>query len=810
MAKITTYTDLNEGTEYTNSLAGSTVQLSVAGNLSNDGVTGQALFSAEEAEWKAGTNNNKYRFPFFNTVGELAQLFEMRGGWTAADATTLTLIRDSGLRYRSGYDSDSTVTQEWCCLVQSGTFEESGSDAYYLRPSDGTTKVDFNFSDEFNELVKIYDSGGSDDRASLKVYKRSEGYTYAYYDLVLSQELSTILPVSYLVPMSTEADSNWGTTDANVAADAPYTGIVCYTSLTGTVFDAASAKSYVLNEVGQDGAGRWFICSGAGTLDASGVADYTANGGSGTFVTYTGEREIPSGGGVYYAYNKIISGTTATQQQIWEKHQYQLRQTGDIDAHVSVSSIGNITTSLLSWEGGITVTATGVMVDNYQASEQSNYRFTDVGGTRRSIPSSNTAATSGIVANSYLQVSNETAAASSSWASTTVYSVGDRRLRTTGRGTESTGGLYLRCTTAGTSAGSEPTWSTTPGATTADGTAVWTTMSILVEDGLQASDWSLSYTEGEEFFSGDTYDYRVMRQSTTTYYKPVDGTGIAGATGFTILLAQESWDDVEDWAWDSSTITKYTLDGTNIDIDITGSGTGAKTELVSWWASQLMTSAGMFNFWAAYVVESSASVKQDVSVVDVVIEKTSAGNFQFTDNDVRYYRSDFSTPYDTTGNSIFMDYSGVPLIKTTGGTSLTAAESAAVLQIPGLVTDVGSPVGTDIATDIANVQTDTTAILADTSDMQPKLGTPAVDVSADIAALPTAAENADKLLLRSIASGSDAGRLVQDALRANRNRVVVDADAGTIIVYQEDDTTIAWQGTIATGERDPINSVDPA
>lgn len=58
------------------------------------------------------------------------------------------------------------------------------------------------------------------------------------------------------------------------------------------------------------------------------------------------------------------------------------------------------------------------------------------------------------------------------WAASTAYSVGDlrRQLATPAFGNE----RVFRCTTAGTSGGSEPAWSLTKNSTTADGTAVWT------------------------------------------------------------------------------------------------------------------------------------------------------------------------------------------------------------------------------------------------------------------------------------------------------------------------------------------------
>lgn len=79
----------------------------------------------------------------------------------------------------------------------------------------------------------------------------------------------------------------------------------------------------------------------------------------------------------------------------------------------------------------------------------------------------------------------------------------------------------------------------------------------------------------------------------------------------------------------------------------------------------------------------------------------------------------------------------------------------------------------------------------------------------DAAALATDAgqEIADRILLRAIATGSDTGRIVQDALRSNRNRVQIGASIGT--VYQEDDTTSAWSFAVTTGTAASITDLDP-
>lgn len=75
-------------------------------------------------------------------------------------------------------------------------------------------------------------------------------------------------------------------------------------------------------------------------------------------------------------------------------------------------------------------------------------------------------------------------------------------------------------------------------------------------------------------------------------------------------------------------------------------------------------------------------------------------------------------------------------------------------------------------------------------------------------AAPTAAENADKLLGRNLAGGSDGGRMVKDALRPLRNKTAI--AGGTLTVKEEDDTTTAWTANVSTSPGDPLVSVDPA
>lgn len=97
-------------------------------------------------------------------------------------------------------------------------------------------------------------------------------------------------------------------------------------------------------------------------------------------------------------------------------------------------------------------------------------------------------------------------------------------------------------------------------------------------------------------------------------------------------------------------------------------------------------------------------------------------------------------------------------------------------------------------------------------------GTGVVSLSSRLAAAayttpPTAAQNADGLIARSIAGGTDGGRTVGQAFAAARNKVAFDMPAaGQFTVYGLDDVTPLWTGTYARGANTlgPLTSTDPA
>jgi hypothetical protein len=97
------------------------------------------------------------------------------------------------------------------------------------------------------------------------------------------------------------------------------------------------------------------------------------------------------------------------------------------------------------------------------------------------------------------------------------------------------------------------------------------------------------------------------------------------------------------------------------------------------------------------------------------------------------------------------------------------------------------------------------------TNLDAAVSTLATQVSVD--ALPTAIENADALLNRDMATGTDSGsssvRTVRQALRFIRNKWSISGT--TLTVCKEDDSTASWTSEVTgTAAADPITASDPA
>lgn len=132
------------------------------------------------------------------------------------------------------------------------------------------------------------------------------------------------------------------------------------------------------------------------------------------------------------------------------------------------------------------------------------------------------------------------------------------------------------------------------------------------------------------------------------------------------------------------------------------------------------------------------------------------------------------------------------------------ATSAALATVDANVDAILVDTGTTIPGLVASLND------IDAAGVRTAVGLSSANLDTQIAALPTATENADALLNRDMSAVSDTNaRSPLNALRFLRNKYEVVGT--TLTVYEEDDSTSAWTASLtANASADPITGSDPA
>jgi hypothetical protein len=329
MAKITSKTQLNVGTELTIDETLRTITLNVAGNLvAKDGVTIQALYSKLVDLWATSTYQDS-PFPMY-AIDALSGQFQFGtdgntfSGWKPANDTTRQMLRDGGW---SEYSSGGVLNRQYAGIVGLGTVS-AGAQLYYQAASSDAPS-NFTFTDQCNEGIQVFGdaaNGNFDKRTYFKSFVREYGKKYK--DSVLSDTGKTATG-AYIVNMllSNEDDLKIQANDAAMSG-APYTAIT---------------------------------------------------------VTYFASDQNRNIGGTNYPFRIIINGNNATLEQIYTKVQYLLRQNSDIDSGAGTVT-GKTAAAMLEFVGDTLQTKQGVFIDNIQNVDSNRIIFKDQNGVDRTNP----------------------------------------------------------------------------------------------------------------------------------------------------------------------------------------------------------------------------------------------------------------------------------------------------------------------------------------------------------------------------------------------------------------------------------------
>ena len=345
-----------------------TIQLRIAGDLNDDnpgstsGVTLQCIYSFLKEEFKTDATLNKFKFP-------LKALYEakfiMQYGWQWADAQTRDLIRDAGWQEITG--------SERACIISLGSTYDDAQQGYYQQVAgfDATT-TDFDKTGALDEAIEIYDGSSNDYRDYLKLFMREWERTYSDYNVLAEQGFSALTYIAYRAPLANADDiKNTGTTQAYIdGPNDPYQDMDLQ-YYRGTGFTTAAATTYSVDDVVQDGVGRWARCTTGGTVSTPGGA-YSSFGGTSVWEAFPGERQI---GTNYYAFNRAVQyngvGTKPNKDEIYKFTQNALTKTSDINDDPDTDTYGtvngNVAVRLAYYVGDTLHSWPGVNFDDFDS-----------------------------------------------------------------------------------------------------------------------------------------------------------------------------------------------------------------------------------------------------------------------------------------------------------------------------------------------------------------------------------------------------------------------------------------------------------
>lgn len=278
-----------------------------------------------------------------------------------------------------------------------------------------------------------------------------------------------------------------------------------------------------------------------------------------------------------------------------------------------------------------------------------------------------------------------------------------------------------------------------------------TTDTEIYNDIVSGTTYTESYTAGSNYSNGDIVRVRLTCQSNTTAYDWFESSAVVDG-GWSVRANQQVLQAYSQLGIDGSTVTEYTLDNSNVEIDLSDAdGQTQKRRLVAWlFHATAYTAHGIREFFKSVILEDAANAYIDPSVSDLTVDNIGSTQVIFTDTDFRLYRKDGSTwvKFPSTGGYGIVADSQKVYVAETGVSGLTPSESSQLFSIP---TTGGGATASEIrqeidsnSTKLASIENTVSAIPTQTytiPDYSSELSTLQTSVNAiPTSSAPTASE----------------------------------------------------------------------
>lgn len=190
--------------------------------------------------------------------------------------------------------------------------------------------------------------------------------------------------------------------------------------------------------------------------------------------------------------------------------------------------------------------------------------------------------------------------------------------------------------------------------------------------------YSANYNEGSDFSAGDTVRVRLTYCSGVTAQLPFSLNTLASTVGWSVVADQMDDTVYNNIAIDGSTITKFTADYVNDEVDLTIASNFTGGEWYAWWVCNLHTAQGISDFFGGVDAEDDTNFKIVTSALDMRFDNTTSSNVYQSDNR-RIYRDDNAYPVKdptTGGGGIDLVWKSRVFAVTVGSGSLTPSQEA--------------------------------------------------------------------------------------------------------------------------------------
>jgi hypothetical protein len=257
----------------------------------------------------------------------------------------------------------------------------------------------------------------------------------------------------------------------------------------------------------------------------------------------------------------------------------------------------------------------------------------------------------------------------------------------------------------------------------------------------------LTGISGAVIDSGDVLVARIAYCDGTTAYNWFSAFITAGEFGGGTQASQELLEAYPLLGVDGSTVTEFTLDIPNIDVDISDpDGTSQKRRLVAWLFYTIANDPdGMANFFGAIELPDGGNAILRSGIIDVELDNTGSTQVFLNDSDFWLYRDDGATfiKYPSSGGYGISNDSGKVYIAETGVSGLTSAESTQLFAIPTEGSGGGGATAVEIrqeidanSTQLASIKSTVEAIPTDTYTI-PDYSAELADIQTTVDGIPT-------------------------------------------------------------------------